>query len=472
MEKCRRMVVVCLLLFIGSIHALASEEFESPGGKVVEVKSHGELASLAGGLNWSGNNTIYVMVPTLSQDNSTSPINESTYPQTDALTSLKQSVRDIQGKNLTAEEPLNESSLTGTIVALRSNMNNKYVHVRHEESAMGAVDYFIEATSDIVGDCEKFQLIDLGNNQVAIKCCNGYYFHVYRPFGIRTEKIDCWPPDDFGNLDSEYEFKKTGDGNGGWSFQASNGKYLCVDNGDRIKASRDKIGPWEIFRIELITEPKLQDQINAASPGGTVTLKEGIYKGPVTIDKSVNLVGVGSGKTVVEMDNKDTVFTIGGDNPDIDVSLKGILIRGGLNEHGGGIYNYGRLTIEDTIITRNTATYSGGGIYVYNGSLRIKNSRICGNRAAHQGGGIINFNGTVNMESGIIDANTAAYGGGVLNHGLMNMYMGSIINNIALGLSSTSPEGEGAGVWNDRIFNFRGGNVQNNQPDNVYYRGT
>ena len=86
MEKCRRMVVVCLLLFIGSIHALASEEFESPGGKVVEVKSHGELASLAGGLNWSGNNTIYVMVPTLSQDNSTSPINESTYPQTDAFT--------------------------------------------------------------------------------------------------------------------------------------------------------------------------------------------------------------------------------------------------------------------------------------------------------------------------------------------------------------------------------------------------
>ena len=69
----------------------------------------------------------------------------------------------------------------------------------------------------------------------------------------------------------------------------------------------------------------------------------------MTIDKSVNLVGVGSGKTVVEMDNKDTVFTIGGDNPDIDVSLKGILIRGGLNEHGGGIYNYGRLTIEDTI---------------------------------------------------------------------------------------------------------------------------
>jgi hypothetical protein len=46
--KCRRTVVVFLLL-IGSIHAQASEEFESLGGKVVEVKSQEELASLADG---------------------------------------------------------------------------------------------------------------------------------------------------------------------------------------------------------------------------------------------------------------------------------------------------------------------------------------------------------------------------------------------------------------------------------------
>jgi hypothetical protein len=59
MEKYRLPAVVCLLLIGGSIiYALASEEFESPGGKVVEVKSQEELAALAGGLNWSGNNTI------------------------------------------------------------------------------------------------------------------------------------------------------------------------------------------------------------------------------------------------------------------------------------------------------------------------------------------------------------------------------------------------------------------------------
>jgi hypothetical protein len=100
---------------------------------------------------------------------------------------------------------------------------------------------------------------------------------------------------------------------------------------------------------------------------------------------------------IVKGDNKGTVFTIGGDNPDIDVKLADMTIRGGLDEHGGGIYNFGRLTIEDADIIGNTATYSGGGIYIYKGSLNLKGSRIVGNKAAHQGGGIINFYGdTVN----------------------------------------------------------------------------
>jgi hypothetical protein len=159
--KCRLTVVVFLLL-IGSIPALASEEFESLGGKVVEVKSQEELASLAGVFNWNGNNTIYVMVPTLSQDNSTPPVNESTYHQTDALSSLKQKVRDSQGRNLTAGESLKADGLTGPIIALRSTKNNKYVSVVRREYPVFEGEFIVSATSDSVGDHEKFHLIDLG----------------------------------------------------------------------------------------------------------------------------------------------------------------------------------------------------------------------------------------------------------------------------------------------------------------------
>jgi hypothetical protein len=37
------------------------------------------------------------------------------------------------------------------------------------------------------------------------------------------------------------------------------------------------------------------------------------------------------------------------------------------------------------------------------------------------------------MMSGVIEDNIAAYGGGIFNHGVMNMHVGGIINNTALG---------------------------------------
>jgi hypothetical protein len=42
---------------------MAFEVLDSPGGKVIEIKSQEELASLAGGLDWSNNITVYIMLP-------------------------------------------------------------------------------------------------------------------------------------------------------------------------------------------------------------------------------------------------------------------------------------------------------------------------------------------------------------------------------------------------------------------------
>lgn len=112
-------------------------------------------------------------------------------------------------------------------------------------------------------------------------------------------------------------------GTGGWSFRARNGKYLCVDQGDQIKASRDNIGSRETFQIELLSEPTLQDQINAAKQGDTISLKEGLYGGTVDIDKSITITGAGTGKTVIDGDRKGSVFTTGAFNPDIEVPLGG-----------------------------------------------------------------------------------------------------------------------------------------------------
>jgi len=236
-----------------------------------------------------------------------------------------------------------------------------------------------------------------------------------------------------------------------------------------MKAAGDKIGPWETFQIDILDQP-LQGAIDAVGPGGTVRLEEGVYRGRINTEKSVNIIGAGSGRTVVDGDNKGTVITIHRYNSDVDVKLIGVAIRGGLDGHGGGIYNQGHLTIEDAAIIGNNATYSGGGVYNFEGSLDIVNSRIVMNRAAHQGGGIFNYEGTANINNSTIQNNTAYYDGGILSHlGAITLSASDIEDNMALGLSSTDPLGEGGGVWSFSTFDFKGGCVKNNQPDDVYH---
>ena len=80
---------------------------------------------------------------------------------------------------------------------------------------------------------------------------------------------------------------------------------------------------------------------------------------------------------------------------------------------GGGIYNDigGRLTITNSTIAKNTASFAGGGI-LNSGTLTITNSTIAKNTAVFGGGGgIINFAG-LTLNSTIVALNTADDGAG------------------------------------------------------------
>ena len=84
---------------------------------------------------------------------------------------------------------------------------------------------------------------------------------------------------------------------------------------------------------------------------------------------------------------------------------------------GGAISIEGSLTLNNSIITGNTAE-DGGGISNYGGSLTLNNSIITGNTAKN-GGGIINsyFGGTITVNNTTISGNTALYGGGIDSFG-------------------------------------------------------
>ena len=81
---------------------------------------------------------------------------------------------------------------------------------------------------------------------------------------------------------------------------------------------------------------------------------------------------------------------------------------------GGGIANYGMLTLNNTTVSSNAASQGSGG-WIYNiGTLTLTNTTISGDSASI-GGGIFTSSGTASLTNVTLSGNTATAGGGVFN---------------------------------------------------------
>ncbi|MCI5120116.1 MAG: hypothetical protein D3908_02785 [Candidatus Electrothrix sp. AUS4] len=133
---------------------------------------------------------------------------------------------------------------------------------------------------------------------------------------------------------------------------------------------------------------------------------------------------------------------------------------------GGGIRNEGTLTLNNSIVTGNTAGY-GGGIGNYHGQVTLTNSIVSGNTAGNDGGGIDNYYGQVTLTNSTVSGNTAGgYGGGIHNDGTATldnstisgnsaMYVGGGIDNWGTAtLNNTTVSGNTAGDYGGGIFNY------------------
>ena len=132
---------------------------------------------------------------------------------------------------------------------------------------------------------------------------------------------------------------------------------------------------------------------------------------------------------------------------------------------GGGIQNYGTLTVTDCTITGNTAAGEGGGIESFGpitvtsttisgnqgnwgggitnwGSATVIGSTISGNSATTGGGGFLNFGSSFTVLNSTISGNTALNGGGIESHVNMTLINSTISGNTATG--STVSDGGGA----------------------------
>ena len=110
---------------------------------------------------------------------------------------------------------------------------------------------------------------------------------------------------------------------------------------------------------------------------------------------------------------------------------------------GGGMYNLGTLTVSNSTLSGNSA-YQGGGIY-NEGTLTVSNSTLSGNSAPNGGGGGI-YNtgyfggaGALTVTSSTLSGNSANTGGGIDNFGA---YASTVSRNtlVAGNTAATSPD--------------------------------
>ncbi|VVB64452.1 Uncharacterised protein [uncultured archaeon] len=217
----------------------------------------------------------------------------------------------------------------------------------------------------------------------------------------------------------------------------------------------------------------IQAAVNAAQSGDYISVPAGTYIENVWIDKTLVLNGAGSDKTIVDGNKKGSVFFIGSN---ARVTLHGMTIRNGASDFGGGIINFGELTVTDSTLSGNTAKTSGCGIYSirtatirgctlnantakYGGGISNDNelaiqggSSLTGNNADSLGGGLFNT-GIAEVTSSSISGNSAqSNGGGIYSNGKVTI-TGSTIN------ANNAHDGEGGGIGNDGTVTVQSGST-------------
>jgi VCBS repeat-containing protein len=119
-----------------------------------------------------------------------------------------------------------------------------------------------------------------------------------------------------------------------------------------------------------------------------------------------------------------------------ELTLNNLTVANGDADAGGGILNFGTLTVSNSTLSGNSAFMGfGGGIYNAgpDSTLTVNNSTFSRNSATTQGGGIGNFFGSLEVNNSTFSDNSASLGGG----GIFNAGSATLKNTIV----ANSPSG-------------------------------
>lgn len=189
---------------------------------------------------------------------------------------------------------------------------------------------------------------------------------------------------------------------------------------------------------------QVQPAIEHAPDGATIQIAPGTYRGFAMPDgdaglTSITLKGAGAGRTTIS--GGGPVVTIGSD---VSVSISGVTITGGSNPFtGGGIFNEGTLTLTNCIVSDNTAKSGGGIDNEPGGKLTLEDSKVTGNDATFAAGGIYSSAGTATLIHSVVRDNTAEDGGGIF------IFRGTVsLTDSTVSANRAGYSGLGGGIYN------------------------
>jgi hypothetical protein len=166
---------------------------------------------------------------------------------------------------------------------------------------------------------------------------------------------------------------------------------------------------------------------------GTITLTQGYLE----ISRNLTISGPGAANLAISGNNVSTVLYVDGG---VTATVSGVTIENGsgnadANGDGGGIFNNGTLTVNNSTISSNYVSggSAGGGGIANIGTLTLSNSTLSGNHANTNasGAGIYNA-GTATVINSTFSGNHAnLFGGGIQNNGPLTMSNSTLSGNVA-----------------------------------------
>ena len=184
---------------------------------------------------------------------------------------------------------------------------------------------------------------------------------------------------------------------------------------------------------------------DAVLSGQTIVLTSG----QLVIGQNMTIDGSDAAGVTVSGNNATRVFEIAGG---VNATLRALIIRDGqASPQGGGIRNFGTLTVEDSTVTNNAEVnpgpanfeFGGGGIYNGDGAtLNLIRSTVSDNRSENNpGGGVYGFfNSTLNITDSTISGNVAEVD---VAGGIRSLGNATIVNSTISGNVSTAWHGGG-----------------------------